>query len=319
MSTTAVRLVRQGLADDLRRRLLGLVVAAGTRPVLNGVVPLATRRRALDLAGRISAPVPKGVEVEVVDLGGVRTWRLTPRGAHPGRAVLALHGGGYNYGGLGTHGGAYGWLARELGVTTWMPDYRLVPEHPQEAPLEDALAAWRALAADLPDGAIAVTGDSAGAHLALGTACEVRDGGLGRPACLLLHSPWVDADPSLVDSRPSDRILHRGLLRRDVQLWLGDRDPADPLLSPIRRDLHDLPPTLVQWGRDESLTDDATALVAKLESAGVGVTAEPYPDLWHDAMLHVPALREARLWLARTAAFAADHLAIGEPADGRRT
>lgn len=295
--------------DGPRRTLLGLGLQAGVRPVLNGWAPLSWRRRWLSLAGRLSQPVPKGVQVEEVELGGRRAWRFTPDDAVDGRTLLYLHGGGYNYGDLGTHGGAVGTLAAALGATTWMPDYRLVPEHPQTAPLEDALAAWRDLAARVDPSDVVVAGDSAGAHLALSLACEVRDAGdLPQPACLCLLSPWVESDPEVARLRPADRIVSRGTLRRDARLWVGELDPADPLLSPINRDLHGLPPTLVQWGRAESLHRDAERLVAALRAADVEVTAEAYEGLWHDAFLQVPTLVEARRWIDRTARWAAGRL-----------
>lgn len=299
MTASVVRLGSAGLAGRMRRAALGLVVQAGTRPFLNGRVPLSVRRRALGFLGRVASPMPRGATVDVVDLGGVRTWRVQPAGARADRGLFVLHGGGYNYGGLGTHGGAYATLAEAIGATLWMPDYRLVPENAPDACIEDAVRAWAALTGGEPDRRFAVTGDSAGGGLALAVACEARDAGLPAPSCLLLHSPWIDADPTTTAQRPEDRILHRSLMQFDADLWLGERDPMDPVLSPIRRDLHGLPPTMVQWGAHEALHQDAETLVAALEAAGVTVTAEAYPDLWHVAMLHVPALLEARSWLAR--------------------
>ncbi len=299
-----------GRLDGLRRNVLGLVVQAGTRPFLNGWAPLSARRRLLSASGRIAQPIPNDVTLDVVELGGRRCWRFTPEGHLDDRTVLYLHGGGYNYGDVGTHGGAVGTLAASLSAVVWMPDYRLVPEAPSTAPLEDARAAWADLAGRSDPRRTLVAGDSAGAHLALSLACEVRDAGdAPLPAALALLSPWVDADPARIEHRPNDRIVTRAVMRRDTALWLGDDgDPDDPHWSPLHRDLVGLPPTLVQWGRRECLHLDAERLVAKLLEAEVDVTAEAYEGLWHDAFLQVPLLVEAGRWIARTAVWAAQHL-----------
>ncbi len=304
-----------GRFDTQRRRVLGLGVRAAVRPFLNGRTPLAVRRRVLSKQGHIAQPVPDEVTVDVVELGGRPAWRFTPEGVTPGRSVLYCHGGGYNYGDIGTHGGAVATLASSLAATIWMPDYRLRPESPATAPLEDLLAVWRDFVEGHDPGRTLLAGDSAGAHLALSLACELRDAGLPQPRCLALLSPWVDADPARVAYRPQDAILTRKLMAGDAEVWLGDGDHKDPLYSPIHRDFTGLPPTLVQWGQHEALHLDAERLVGKLLAADVDVTAEAYVGLWHDAFLQVPLLLEAPRWLARTAVWAAQRLrATGQTA-----
>ena len=178
------------LIDDrlgrLRRGAFSAMIRAGTRPFLHPRVPLRVSRTVMDRMGALASPLPSGSEVDELDLDGVRTWRVRTGTPRPGRFVFAAHGGGYVYGGLGTHGGGYARLAQRLDATLVMPDYRLLPEHDASAPLEDSVAAWQALVDRLDVQAAVVTGDSAGA----GWLSEARTA-TGRP--------FADATPP--DSR----------------------------------------------------------------------------------------------------------------------
>lgn len=300
------------LIDDrlgrLRRGAFSAMIRAGTRPFLRPRVPLRVSRTVMDRMGALASPLPSGSEVDELDLDGVRTWRVRTGTPRPGRFVFAVHGGGYVYGGLGTHGGGYARLAQRLDATLVMPDYRLLPEHDAGAPLEDAVTAWQALVDRLDVQAAVVTGDSAGAGIALGLACEARDRGLRAPEVLALQSPWVDASPEVVARREPDAILGRATMQHDLDRWLSGGDADDPIRSPIRRDLRGLPPTIVQWGHGEALHEDSVSLVAALHDADVDVAAEAYAHLWHVAFLHVPTLAEANAWLDRTAALCRPHL-----------
>ncbi|MFT5224151.1 MAG: monoterpene epsilon-lactone hydrolase [Glaciecola sp.] len=296
-----------------RRRLLGAAIMAATRPVMNHRVPLGFKRAATDVLGRLSAPVAASVTVDEVVLGGRRTWKMTPPGAASDSAVLFLHGGGYAFGGLGSHGGAASELARRMGVTTYMPDYRLRPEHPNTAPLQDARAAYLELLEHLEPSGIVVTGDSAGGGLSLALAQSCLLERTPLPAALALHSPWVDADPETSGQRRPDAILGRGSMRPDAERWIDGDDPALPHLSPLHGTMAGLPATFVQWGMGEALEHDAARLVSALHAAGVDVVGEQYVGLWHTAHLHVGrprlgGLLESGLWLGRTADFLGGHL-----------
>jgi epsilon-lactone hydrolase len=277
--------------------------------------PEAQRR---GFAGALTRPAPAGVGTRRTTLGGRPALDLEPPGELRRGRLLYLHGGGYVVGSPDTHAGLAGELARRAAVRATSLDYRLAPEHPFPAAVEDALAAYRDL---LATGAsphdLALAGDSAGGGLAIATLLAARDAGLPLPAAVVLFSPWVDltlAGDSMHTKEEADPIFTAADVRAYADLYLGDQDRAHPLASPLLADLTGLPPLLVQVGSREVLLDDAVRLAGRAAAADVAVTLEVRPEVPHVFQHHYGRLDDADAALDRAARFLTDSLRSGEDA-----
>ena len=293
MSGSAPR-VQRLLAGTLRLLMKGLL-----RPLLHPRVPVRLQRRWLAALARLTLPAP-GARV----LRSAAGERVSPPGA-PARSLLYLHGGAYVSGAARTHRALTTQLAVRCGAQVLAPDYRLAPEHPFPAALEDAVAAWRALRAEAPGRPLVLAGDSAGGGLALATALRLRELGEPLPLCLVLFSPWVDLGLAGLPEAapPGEALLSRAWLRASAAAYLAGQSPQQPLASPVLADLRGLPPLLVQVGSDELLLADAQRLAARAEAAGVRVRLEVYPGLWHVFQLHAGLLRASEAALQAAADF----------------
>jgi acetyl esterase/lipase len=224
--------------------------------------------------------------------------------------MLLLHGGGFISGSPLTHRRLAALLSRAVGCPALVPDYRLAPEHPFPAALDDALALWAALAGG--SGPVVLAGDSAGGGLVASLLVAARDRGLPLPRAAALLSPWtdlvLDQSPSLQENEGKDHASSRAMLDEAAALYAGGRDRSDPLLSPVGADLRGLPPLLVQSGGIETLRDDGLRLAQAARAAGVDATFELWPGLWHVWHFDAPALPEAVEALERVGAFLARHL-----------
>jgi len=245
---------------------------------------LAELRAGFTPAG-VPHPVPGDVRVEEVSAGGVPAHWLTAPGADAGRVLLFLHGGGYQLGSLRSDGELAARLGRASGMRVLFPEYRLAPEHPFPAAVDDALAAWRWLRAQgLTASALAVAGDSAGGGLAVALLTAVRDAGEPLPAAAVLMSPTVDLTSSGASMREragQDLISTPELLRQLAADYLAGADPKTPLASPLFASLAGLPPLLIQAGTADLLLSDAQRLAAKADEAGVDVTLQTRAGLPH--------------------------------------
>jgi epsilon-lactone hydrolase len=210
-------------------------------------------------------------------------WIAAPR-ARTDFVVLYLHGGGYVSGSPRTHRALIGHLARHAQARVLALDYRLAPEHVYPAALEDTWAAyWWLLNEGIAAKHIVVAGDSAGGGLALALLLALRDAGAPLPAAAICFSPWVDlalTGGSLHRNRATDYI-NEEILHATAEMYLGDHNPRDPLVSPLYGDLHGLPPLLVQVGSAELLYDDGRRLAHNARRAGVDVQFDVYPDMVH--------------------------------------
>ncbi|WP_019905084.1 alpha/beta hydrolase [Methylobacterium sp. 77] len=273
---------------------------------------LAQRRERLDGFGA-RYPVAEDVAVVPVDAGGVAAeWTTTPS-ADPARVLLFLHGGGYVSGSLASHRHMVAEAGRAAGARTLALAYRLAPEHPFPAALDDALAAYRFLldSGIGPDG-IALSGESAGGGLAVATAISLRDAGLPLPGCLWLSSPWVDlamAGASMDTKAAVDPLINREYLTELATAYRAESDAATPLISPLHADLRSLPPMLIQVGTAETLLDDALRLAGVASSADVAVTLEVWPHMIHAWHLFYRQLSEGRRSLASAGGFMRARLA----------
>ncbi|WP_311276457.1 alpha/beta hydrolase [Methylobacterium sp. WCS2018Hpa-22] len=275
---------------------------------------LAERRERLDGFGA-HYPVPPDVTVVPVDAGGVSAeWTGSP-GADPTRVVLFLHGGGYVSGSLNSHRHMMAETGRAAGSRTLALDYRLAPEHPFPAALDDALAGYRfLLESGVSPRNIVLSGESAGGGLAVATALSLRDAGLPLPRCLWLTSPWVDLEmtgASMDTKAAVDPLIQREYLMELVEAYCAGKDAATPLISPLHADLGGLPPMLIQVGSAETLLDDSLRLAGVAASADVAVTLQVWPHMIHAWHMFYPQLAEGRRSLASAGAFIRTHLGDG--------
>lgn len=265
-----------------------------------------------DMAALGSAPAD--AIVERVDLDGVPGEWLRIAGTEPTSCTLYLHGGGYVLGSPAEYRELAGRLARGLGVSVLLVDYRLAPEHPFPAAVEDAVRAYRALLTrGVAPGRVIVVGDSAGGGLAVSALVALRDGEEPLPAGAVLISPWADLSSHLLKAGdPED--LPTEQLDEWASLYLGDTPPTDPAASPVHADLHGLPPVAIHVGGAETLLVDSLTLSDRLGAAGVEVALEVFPGLVHIFQV-VPELPESARSLAGMAAFASKILSGQAPAD----
>ena len=264
--------------------------------------PIAERRARLEAFAAGAAPVDD-VVVREASLGGIRTLTITPPGARG--QVLFLHGGAYVLGSADTHKWLAARYALASGAIFHVIDYRLAPEHPYPAAVNDSLAAWTALDHQAP---AVLMGDSAGGGLALAMAIECQARALPAPAALALISPWLDlslSGPSLRDNAAADIMLSRDGLAADADRYRAHHAPADPRISPLFAPLSGLPLMLVQAGTDEVLRSDAETLYARASEAGVDCTLQLWDDMTHAWAAFGPLVPEAALAIAEAGKFIA--------------
>ncbi|MBT2481399.1 alpha/beta hydrolase [Streptomyces sp. ISL-94] len=283
------------------------------RSVPRPETPLTVEEQRIGFAAAASRPAPEGVATRRAVLGGRPALELIPAGTSgPGR-LLYLHGGGYVIGSPDTHAGLAGELAHRARLRAVSVDYRLAPEHPFPAAVDDGLAAYRELLATGTDPRdIVVAGDSAGGGLSIAMLIAAREAGLPQPAAVVVFSPWADltlTGGSMRSKEDADPIFTEADVRAYADLYLGAADRAHPLASPVFADLTGLPPLLVQAGANEVLLDDAVRLAGRAGADDVEVTLEVGPGLPHVFQLHYGRLDEADAALDHAARFLTAHLA----------
>ena len=242
-----------------------------------------------------------------VDADGVPAELLSSGGTSTGRAILYLHGGGYVIGSTATHRE----LARRLSVAAdadvLVIDYRLAPENPFPAAVEDAVSAYRWLIGQGCEPAdIAIAGDSAGGGLTVATLVSLRDQDIPLPACGVCISPWVDMEGlgESMNSRASlDPMVQREGLVGMADTYLDGADPRTPLAAPLYADLSNLPPLLIQVGTSETLYDDSTRLAERAGAAGVETSFESWEEMIHVWHLFAPMLDEGQRAIERIGEF----------------
>ncbi len=268
----------------------------GLKPFLGPPWPFTFQRAWLRMVANVNSPSPDA-ETEWISMGDVRALVARPRGEQPKRAVLYMHGGGYCIGSPSTHKGLVTHLAVAAGASVYVPDYRLAPEHPHPAALEDGLNAYRwMLDQPLSPKRTAIAGDSAGGGLALATTLAIRDEALPQPMAVVLISPWADLNckaPSYTENAKIDPMIRTRWSKQCAARYVDERPLDDPACSPLFADHKGLPPVLIQIGTDEVLIDDATALAGRCEAAGVRVTLQVFDGMWHVFQSSVGAMKEA--------------------------
>ncbi|MDX1635119.1 MAG: alpha/beta hydrolase [Marinobacter sp.] len=278
---------QSALETALRQTMLRAV-----RPMLNPRIGVPLQRLLVRQAYHSSRP-PAGCRFETTSHGEVPVTRVS-HASSGGDVVLYFHGGGYVLGSAATHRGLTGHLAKASGATLIVPDYRLAPEHPYPAAVEDAMAVYQALLNNgIAPGRIALAGDSAGGGLSLALAMRLRDEGQPMPASLTLFSPWTDLTNSQLTAPDCEPVLTHGWIDKAARLYVDGESATTPLISPVYGDLTGLPPMLIQVGSQEILLNDAQRLADRALNQGVDTTLEIYNSLWHVFQVHAGQLHRA--------------------------
>jgi epsilon-lactone hydrolase len=270
------------------------------------------RRGRLDEVGSVW-PVAEDVNLDAIDFDGVSgEWSIAP-GSDASRVLMFFHGGGYCSGSILSHRRMVTEAGRVAGTRTLAVGYRLAPEHPFPAALDDALTAWRFLRNEgVEAGRIAIGGDSAGGGLTVALINRLRDAGEELPGCAWLVSPWTDLTMSgetLATKDAVDPIIHKGYLDELADAYLpAGIDKTDPRVSPLYANLKGLPPTLIQVGSAETLLADATRFAAAAGAADVPVKLEIWPHMIHAWHLWNAHLEPGRRALAQVGAFIRERL-----------
>jgi monoterpene epsilon-lactone hydrolase len=276
-------------------------------------VQASTPQEMRALFEQMASPAEADIKSDPVRAGGVPAEWISAPGVDPGRAVLYLHGGGYVVGSIKTHRDLMGRVSRAAKARVLGLDYRLAPEHPFPAAVDDSLTAYRwMLEQGLQPSRIAVAGDSAGGGLVVATLVAIRDAKLPLPAAAVCLSPWVDLEgigESMKTREHADPIVRRDMLRQMAAAYLGGKNTRTPLAAPLYADLKGLPPLLIQVGDAETLLDDSNRLAQRARAAGVEVKLEVWPEMIHVFQLFAGFLPEGQQAVDGVGQFIAQHLA----------
>jgi epsilon-lactone hydrolase len=267
-------------------------------------ITLEQRRGGME---KIAFKAADDIGVENVTVAGrAAEWVKAP-GSQTGRAILYLHGGGYVMGSPNTHRSLAGEISRAAQAAVLLLDYRLGPEHPFPAAVEDGVASYRwLLEQGFAPRSLAVAGDSAGGGLVVATLVSARDQGLPMPAAAVPISPWSDmtcSNESYKTRAEADPMVGSGGIGDMAKLYLQGADPKNPLASPNFASLRSLPPLLIHVGRDEVLLDDSIKLDQKAKADGVNSTLEIWEDMIHVWHAFHPMLPEGKQAITRVGEF----------------
>jgi len=282
---------------SVRARAMRFLIRSSFRPVRR--LPLERRRARIErLSGR--AKLPRGTMVSPFQVPGLRGEWVRMPGSREDRLILYLHGGAFCMGSPASHRNLVAHMCTHGEALALSLDYRLAPEHPFPAAIEDALEAYRYLRrSGVAPARIAFAGDSAGANIALAALITLRDAGEPLPAAAVCISPPTDltgASESLLSRARLDPLLRIETVIPLCRAYVGGSRPEDPLVSPLHADLRGMPPLLIHVGSCEILHDDAVRFAEKAKEAGVDVVLEVWDQLWHvwhAAVPHVPEATEA--------------------------
>jgi epsilon-lactone hydrolase len=271
---------------------------------------LERERKRLRGYERLIPGPPDGTKIEKLDAAGVMADRMTTAQSPRGRDLLYLHGGGYATSAPAIYRDFGCRLAAATHARLLLPDYRLAPEHPFPAALDDAIAVYRWMLANRASEAPpAIIGDSAGGGLAFALLLRLQDEGLAEPAAIVALSPWTDlamTGASMRLNARKDPMMSPEIVARRATCYLAGADPRTPYASPLYGDFRQPPDTLIQVGSDEVLRDDAVRMADRLRAAGGRVEIEVWPRMVHVWHLFAPILPEAGRAIGRIAEFLDD-------------
>lgn len=262
--------------------------------LLSASIPLLRRA-----SGRGSSKVhtPEGIQWQPFIADGVPCEWLIPASTCESAAILYLHGGGGVVGLSNSERWMVAHLSKACQLRSLLPDYRLAPENPFPAGLEDCLAVYQWMISNgFSPNKIAIAGSSAGGYLTISLLLALREANQPLPAAAVCISPNTDptcSGASIRKNRFRDALLSPRYLRTMMKLYAGSHDLSDPILSPLHADLRSLPPMLIQVGEDEILLDDSIRFSDCAKAAGVDITLEIWPQMWHVWHICVPDLPEA--------------------------
>ena len=267
-------------------------------------------REQYEKAALRAGKVPAGIEVTPVSADGLTAEWIVTEGAPKDKVIFYTHGGGYVTGSCQDHRMHVAKFVQGSGVGAFLYDYRLAPEHPHPAAVEDSLTAYRWLLAQgvSPDHVV-IVGESAGGGLCLALLLALRDSGLPLPAAGVALSPWTDLKCTGGSYRTNARadISTLGSWIVWSKYYAGDNDPALPWISPLYGDLRGLPPIMIQVGDAEILLDDAVRFANKAQAAGVDMTLRVWPGMVHCFPLLAPLFPEATQAMQETCAYIRTH------------
>ncbi|MEO8611067.1 MAG: alpha/beta hydrolase [Chloroflexota bacterium] len=294
---------------SLRGRLFYVTMKLFFRGILPTGLSLKTYRKISNQP--FFEPMPRGISRTIGSVAGVPGEWITPSNAAATGILLYLHGGGYVLKTPRVHRVLVGRLARAAGVTAFMPDYRLAPEHPFPAALDDAVAVYRELIRTRNPADIILTGDSGGGGLAAALLLKLRDSGDPLPAAACLISAMLDCtfvSAARADAQKRDPFLRLPDVAMMAKDYYGDHDPSDPLISPVFADFHGLPPLLVHASQDEILCPEAVRYAEYAKSAGVDVTLKIWEGMIHAFPLFAGFVPEGKTAITEIGAFFRQHL-----------
>ncbi len=298
---------------SLKSRLLYHVVKYQLAKLGARKLALPQYRLAREAAAQRMFKMPAGITVQTAEVGACGGEWLRPVRPQGAGVVLYLHGGAYTGGSCVTHRAVAARLGLAAGRSVFNLAYRLAPEHPFPAALDDALAAYQGLRAVHPGAAIALAGDSAGAGLALSLAIRLREQGAAPPAALALMSPWTDLalrhETHTSKAAVDPYFPNRERLQMAARHYAGATPLAHPLVSPHYAELHDLPPALIHVGEREALLDDSLLLAERLRAQGSSVEIKVFVGMWHVWQMLGGWMPEADRSVQELGAFLGQHLA----------
>lgn len=262
-------------------------------------------------------PTPTDLRCEAVSANGVPAEWVSSPGADASRVIYYLHGGGYVIGSINTHREMVARIARASGAKALILDYRLAPENPFPAAVEDAVAGYRWLLAQGVDhDRIIIAGDSAGGGLTVATLLALRDAGDPLPAAAVCISPWTDlavTGESMETKAAVDPMIQKAHAIEGARHYLSGADPRTPLASPLYADLSGLPHLFIQVGASETLLDDSTRLAERAKAAGTQATLEVWDDMIHVWHFFAFILPEGQQAIDRIGEFVREHVPAGVP------
>ncbi len=293
------------------KQLLAWTIRTTLRPALSPKTPVKLQRFCSDAASAIVLG-PHGYQTKKQNIAQVPTVHIQPKTTKSGLGILYLHGGGYVVGSSKSHTKLAAQIGQAAQAQVWLAEYRLAPEHPSPAAIEDSIAVYKALLAQGQDPKkLVIAGDSAGGGLSLSTVIALRNAGLPLPAALVLLSPWVDL--SLSGNTIKTHAAQDAMLSEDWLVWCAKNycDPksaTDPTCSPLYADLTGLPPVLIHVGTEEVLLDDAKRLAEQAEKCGIPTTFKIYDKVGHVFQFHAGILKESNDSIKRIGQFIDKHM-----------
>jgi monoterpene epsilon-lactone hydrolase len=295
---------------SIRSRIFYLLLKYQTSKADKNVT-LQQRRMALEDRAR-GLPMPPHVHVQQTTVGNIPAEWLRPVGTTDNRVVLYLHGGAYTMGSCTTHRALASRIAIASETSVLQPEYRLAPEYPFPAALQDGMAVYRWLIDyGISPQKMVVAGDSAGGGLALALTVLLRDKDVPLPAAIACLSPWADLEltgESLTTRAKVDPICSLEESKFHATHYVGKNDPRAPLISPIYADLNGLPPTLIQVGDREILLSDAIRLIERARKDGVDAELEVWDGMWHVWHLLARYVPEGQQAVDKIGAFIRKHI-----------